>query len=198
MTDWPPPSEDALPEVRSAPLPAPADSVGGSAPDGVLAAPDSPASDGRPGSPNPAPPLVYPGRPPRSGELTVGWRIVTAVGWIGAILGFATVWNVSRQLGLSTWWLGTRAQPQLRVVQLSPFLCPALMLLSAINHVRWLGWFGLIAAGVLAGYGVVDLGQVSSIASVELLIAGLLAVLSIASLTGTYRRDPAAAAAQGD
>ncbi|HSH10843.1 MAG TPA: hypothetical protein VLA10_03580 [Ilumatobacter sp.] len=197
MTDWSPPSEDSLPEVRSAPLPTPADSVGVSSPGGDLA-PDSPTSGGRPGAPDPAPPLAYPGRPPRSGELTIGWRIVTAVGWIGAILAFATVWNVSRQLGLSTWWLGTRAQPQLRVVQLSPFLCPALMLLGAINRVRWLGWFGLIAAGVLAGYGVVDLGQVSSIAFVELLIAGLVAALSIASLTGTYRRDPAAAAALGD
>jgi hypothetical protein len=108
----------------------------------------------------------------------------------------ATVWNVSRQLGLSTWWLGTRAQPQPRIVQLSPFLCPMLMLLGAISHVRWLGWFGLISAGVIAGYGVVDLGHVSSIASVELLIAGLAAAVSIASLTGTYRRDPSSVAAQ--
>ncbi len=146
--------------------------------------------------PDLAPPLVYPGRTPRPGDLTGGWRIITALAWIGVILAMATVWNVSRQLGLSTWWLGTRAQPQLRIVQFSPFVCPALMLLGAVNHVRWLGWFGLIAAGALVGYAVVDLGQVSSIAAVELLIGGLAAAVSIASLTGTYRRDPSAGIAQ--
>lgn len=197
MTDWSPPSDDSLPEVRSAPLPPPPPPalVGVSSPDRDAPSSDDPVTGGPTDFSGPVAPHVYPGRAPRPGELTLGWRIITAIGWIAGILALAAVWNVSRQLGLSTWWLGTRAQPQPRIVQLSPFLAPGLMLLGTINHVRWLGWFGLIAAGAVAGYGIVDLGQVSSIASVELLIAGLLAAMSIASLTGTYRRAPAAAAA---
>ncbi len=135
---------------------------------------------------------MYPGRTPRAGELTVGWRIITVLTWIGVVLAMATVWNVSVQLGLSTWWLGPRGQPQPRVVQLSPFLGPVLMVLGTINQARWLGYFGLLVSAVIAAFGIGDLSQVGSIATVELVIAGLAAAVSIASLTGTYRRDPGA------
>jgi hypothetical protein len=126
--------------------------------------------------------------------LSPGWRIVTFCVWLGVILAFAAVWNTSVQLGLSTWWLGPRAEPQPRPIRLSPFIGPALMLLGTINQARWLGWFGLAVSGVLAGYGIADLSRVASIAAVELIVAGLAAIASLASLTGTYRRDPAAEA----
>jgi len=113
--------------------------------------------------------------------------------WIAVVLAFAAVWNASVQLGLSTWWLGPRGEPQPRLVQLTPFVAPVLMVLGTINHIRWSGWWGLAASGVLTAFGVADLWTVSSIAAVELLIAGSAAVVSIASLTGTYRTDPAAA-----
>jgi hypothetical protein len=116
------------------------------------------------------------------------------VTWIGVVLAFATVWNVSVQLGLSTWWLGPRGQPQPRLVQLTPFFGPLLMILGTINQVRWLGWFGLLASTVLAGYGVVDIMRIGALGALELLIALAAAAVSIASLTGTYRQDPAAAA----
>lgn len=132
-------------------------------------------------------PLVLLDPPPRAGELTLPWRIGTALTWIAVVLAFAAVWNASVQLGLSTWWLGPRGDPQPRVVQLAPFVPPALVLLGTINNVRWLGWFGLAAAGVLAGVGLGDLGRVGSIAATELAIAGAAAAVSVASLTGTYR-----------
>ena len=124
---------------------------------------------------------------PRPGELTLGWRVGTALTWIGVILAFASVWNASVQLGLSTWWLGPRGNPQPPVVRLAPFVAPGLMVLGTINNVRRLGWLGLIAAGVTAAIGVGDLGRVGSIAATELLIAAAAAGLSVASLTGTYR-----------
>ncbi len=131
---------------------------------------------------------------PQVGELSPGWRIATFGIWLAVILAFAAIWNTSVQLGLSTWWLGPRADPQPRPIRLSPFIGPVLMLLGTINQVKWLGWFGLVASGVLAGYGIADLSRVGSIATIELIVAGLAAIASLASLTGTYRRVPTAAA----
>lgn len=124
--------------------------------------------------------------PPRRGELTPSWRIVTALTWVAVVLAFAAVWNASVQLGLSTWWLGPRGDPQPRVIQLIPFVAPSLMLVGTINNARWLGWHGLMASGVLVAIGVGDLGRVGTIAMTELAIAGAAAAVSLASLTGTY------------
>ena len=132
-------------------------------------------------------PVVLLDPPPRPGELTLGWRIGTAFAWVAVILAWAGVWNVSVQLGLSTWWLGPRGEPQPRLVQLSPFVVPVLMLLGTINNVRRLGWFGLAGSAVLAAIAIGDLNRVVSIALTELVIAAAAAVISLASLTGTYR-----------
>ena len=131
-----------------------------------------------------------------AGQLTNGWRIVTACAWIGVIVSFAAVWNTSVQLGLSTWWLGPRGDPQPQVVRLSPFIVPVLMLMATLNNVRWLGRIGIGAAAVTAVFGLGDLGRVDRLAALELLIAVLAAVVSIVSLAGTYRpaAEPAASA----
>lgn len=134
--------------------------------------------------------------PPRAGELATGWRIVTACLWISVIVAFAAVWSTSVQLGLSTWWLGPRADPQSPIIRLSPFVAPLLMTIAAFTNVRRLAWYGMGAALVTAVFGLVDLGRVPRIAVVELIIAGLAFVVSAASLTGTYR--PAAPASRDD
>lgn len=125
--------------------------------------------------------------PPRRGELTLAWRTVTALAWVGVVLSLAAVWNASVQLGLSTWWLGPRGDPQPRIIQLSPFVAPLLMVLGTINNARWLGWHGLAASGVLVAVALGDVGRVGSIALTELAIAAAAALVSLASLTGTYR-----------
>lgn len=107
--------------------------------------------------------------------------------WIGVLAGLAGVWNASVQLGLSTWWLGPRGEPQPRWVQLSPFVAPLLMLLATINQLRWLSWIGLAAAASLAGFAIGDIDRVPGLALAEFVIAGAAAAVSIASLTGTYR-----------
>lgn len=121
----------------------------------------------------------------------MGWRATTAVAWIGVILALAAVWNASVQLGLSTWWLGPRADPQPRVVQFAPFVAPVLMLLAAVNQIRWLPWLGLAAAAAVAGVAAGDLGHVNSLAIVEFVVAGAAAVVSLASSSGLYRRTVA-------
>lgn len=125
--------------------------------------------------------------PPRAGELTLRWRVATAVTWIAVGLALAAVWNASVQLGLSTWWLGPRGDPQPRVVQLLPFVPPVAMVLATINNVRWSCWYGLVAAAAIAAVGVGDLDRVGSLAATELAIAGAAAAISLAALTGTYR-----------
>ena len=127
-------------------------------------------------------------RPPRPGDLSLGWRAVTAGAWIGVVVGLAAVWNTSVQLGLSTWWLGPRSDPQPLVVKFAPFVPPVLMLLATVNQVRWSAWYGLAAAAVVGGVAAGDVGRVTSLAVVELAIAGAAALVSIASFTGTYRR----------
>ncbi len=146
--------------------------------DGDHAEPASPESEQRV--------LAHP-RPPRPGELSIGWRAVTAGTWIGVVIGLAAVWNASVQLGLSTWWLGPRADPQPRVVQFAPFVAPVLMLLATINQVRWLAWCGLGASAVVGGFAVGDVGRVNSLAVIEFAIAAAAALVSIASFAGTYR-----------
>ena len=111
------------------------------------------------GSPADAPDPVVPERrvaahprPPRPGDLSLGWRAITAGTWIGVVVGLAAVWNASVQLGLSTWWLGARGEPQPTIVQFTPFIAPVLMLLATINQVRWLPWCGLAASVAVAGF----------------------------------------------
>lgn len=128
---------------------------------------------------------------PRAGDLSLGWRAVTATTWICVVLALAAVWNASVQLGLSTWWLGPRSEPQSKLVQVSPFIAPVLMVLGAVNQVRWLPVFGLAAAGLLAAMGVGDLDRVATLATVEIAIAIAAGLVSLASVTGIYRRTGA-------
>ncbi|HEY5664984.1 MAG TPA: hypothetical protein VIS05_13215 [Ilumatobacter sp.] len=130
--------------------------------------------------------------PPRAGELTTGWLIITAATWIGVCAALIAVWNASTQLGLPTWWLGPRSSPQPRIVQVSPFIAPALMVVAAVNRIRRLAWLGLAASAVVVAFGVVEFGRVDSLAWVQLLIGVLAGAVSIASLAHTYRPDPGA------
>jgi hypothetical protein len=62
------------------------------------------------------------------------------------------------------------------------------MLLATVNQLRWLPWAGLAASGVTAAIAVGDLDRATGVALVEFAIAGAAAIVSLASLTGVYRR----------
>jgi hypothetical protein len=119
--------------------------------------------------------------------LTGGWRLVTAVTWGLVFITFAAVWKVSRELGLSTWWLGPIGEPQPVFVLLLPFVAPVAMVVATLNHTRWLPIAGLVASAVTAAVGLGDLDRVLRLAIVELAIAGAAAAVSIASFAGLYR-----------
>jgi hypothetical protein len=165
-------------------------------PDITVASPPPPPAPPVP-PPPPAVPVV-PVVPLRAGQLTLGWRMVMAITWVGVIAAFAAVWNTSVQLGLSTWWLGPRGDPQPQVVRLLPFVAPLAICIAVFNNLRRLPYLGLGAAVVVALFGVGDLGRVAELAALELLIAGIAAAVSAAALTGMYREastDPAGDAA---
>jgi hypothetical protein len=126
-------------------------------------------------------------RPPRPGELTPGWSVVFGLCWLTVAVAFAAVWNVSRQLGLSTWWLGPPAQARPVFVMVLPFVAPALLTAAAFNRVRYLPWMGLAGAAVTALVGIADLDRVRGIGLVELAIAAAAAIVSLAATTGMYR-----------
>jgi hypothetical protein len=130
-------------------------------------------------------------RTPRAGELTTGWRLVTGVTWMLVVVALGCVWKTSDQLGLSTWWLGPRGEPRPIVVQLLPFVPGVLMVLAAINHVRFLPWFGLAAAGLIVLTGLFDVVRFTGLGVLEIAIGVAAAVVSLVSLAGMYRRDPA-------
>lgn len=124
---------------------------------------------------------------PRAGELSIGWRFAMIALWVGVVLAWSAVWNASVQLGLSTWWLGPRSDPTPAVIRLLPFVPPAVMLLAIINNVRWVAYGGLLASAALAAIAIGDLSRVRNIGMVELAIAVVAGVASMASLAGTYR-----------
>jgi hypothetical protein len=141
----------------------------------------------QPPAPPPPPPSWSPRRAPRPGELTAGWRTVFGLGWAGVVLGYAAVWKSGRTLGLSPWWLGPPAEPNLFVVQLLPFVLPVALVVASLRGVRWLPWAGLAAGAVAIGVGLADVGRFRGIAAVELAVAAVGVLVSAASFAGLLR-----------
>ncbi len=147
---------------------------------------DAPATLGA-GIPVAPMPGVLLSRTPQAGELTPGWRLVHSLVWISVAVAIGSVWKTSDQLGMSTWWLGPRGAPRPRLVQILPFAPAVVMLLLAVNHVRHLAWAGVLSATLVIAVGVVDLGYALELALLEIAIGVAALVVSLASLTGTYR-----------
>jgi hypothetical protein len=106
---------------------------------------------------------------------------------MGVVVVLASAWSVSRQLGLSTWWLGPIQHEQPLYVMLLPFVAPAVVITAAGNRVRYVPWIGLLGAAATAAVGVGDLGRVLGIGVVELIAAAAALLISIASFSRMYR-----------
>jgi hypothetical protein len=124
---------------------------------------------------------------PAAGQLTNGWRLVTGLTWGLVIVAYVAVWKTSRELGLSTWWLGPLGDTQPAYVTMLPFVPPLVMLLLVVNNSRLVPWAGLAASAVLAVVGALDVADIPRLAAVELAIAGAGLLVSVASLAGRYR-----------
>ena len=126
-------------------------------------------------------------QPKRAGQLSPAWRLVFGFGWAAIIVGHAAVWETSRVIGLSTWWLGAEAEPRLLLVQLLPFYGPILVTVAAISNWRYSPYLGIAAPMIGGAIAAGDLGRVRWIAVVELVLAGAGLCISAASLAGMYR-----------
>jgi hypothetical protein len=136
-------------------------------------------------------PEVDPDHQPRVGELTRAWRIALTVTWVAAFAAYMAVWKVSDELGLATWWIGPRSNPQPMAVRLIPFLITATGAAIAGSHLTRVPWTSLAGAGSLALVAAGDLSRSGGIATIEFAIAGAVALVSLASFTGRYRRAAA-------
>jgi hypothetical protein len=158
----------------------------------------------RPSSlPPPPPPFAESGdatpewiRPPKLvGQLSPGWRLAFGLGWAAVVAGTAAVWESSRVIGLSTWWLGPDAEPRLVLFQLLPFYGPLVVTIAAISNWRYAPYLGIASAVGAAAIGAGDLGRVRWIAVVELVLGAAALCISVAALAGMYRpagnREPA-------
>lgn len=109
------------------------------------------------------------------------------VGWVGVLLGFASVWRSARTLGLSTWWLGPAADPQSLPVQVLPLAVPVLLVLAASRNMRYLPAWGTLGALVLGAIALGDLGRFDRLAEVQLTMSAAALLISIASTAGMLR-----------
>lgn len=128
--------------------------------------------------------------PVRNGDVTFSWRVVLGLAWVLAFFAYAAVWQASVQIGIGTWWLGPRAQPTDVYVRLIPFVLPLLISLLLVYDVPRPVWFSTAAALASALIAVPDFGRTASLGTVELVIAALLLLVSVAATTGRVRSRP--------
>ncbi|MFZ8968538.1 MAG: hypothetical protein ACO20G_05805 [Ilumatobacteraceae bacterium] len=125
---------------------------------------------------------------PPAGGLTSAWRATIVVVWVGVAIGMASVWSASRQVGLSTWWLGPPTDGRPAVVAIAVFV-PAVVVLVAAAVVQRHLWLTAVIAGVVViVIGCGDIGRVDGLATVQIALGAAGAATGIAALSGTARR----------
>ncbi len=144
--------------------------------------------------PAPPPTIESPPAPLRDGQLTAAWRITVTVAWVGAFLAYLGVWKASEEIGIATWWLGPRSNPQPIWIRLVPFAIIAVVGILASYNVGRLPWIGLGGSIALAVIAAGDFSRSGGLATIEFAIAGAVALVSLGSFSGVCR----AAAAAGD
>lgn len=127
----------------------------------------------------------------------MAWRGALVLTWVLVLLAYMAVWKASEELGIATWWLGPRSNPQPLVIRLVPFIVTAVFGALVSFPLRGLPWISLGGSAVLAAIAVPDFNRIVGLALVELAIAAAVAAVSLASLTGRYRAGSGPRAASG-
>lgn len=118
-----------------------------------------------------------------------GWRVVLMLGWVGGILGYSTIWAVSRQIGLPTWWLGPRSTPSPIPVMSLPFLAPVLVLIGIAMNLQRIALYSFLAAIVTLGIAAGDANTQPGLALAQVAISIGLLSTSLAALIGGGARQ---------
>lgn len=129
---------------------------------------------------------------PKAGQLVVAWQIMLGLTWTAAFFAFAATWKASEEIGIGTWWLGPRADPQPVAVKIIPFAVCVFFAMLAIYNVRRVASLSAAGSLVVAAIAVVDIERSGGLALIEFAIAGAVLLVSLGALTGTYRIAPAA------
>lgn len=126
----------------------------------------------------------------RLGDLTPRWRYVLAAAWVVAFFAYAATWQASVQIGVGTWWVGPRAQPTRTIIKVLPSLLSITMAMCAIYNVPRL--VRLSAVGVLLAtiIAIPDFTRSIGLGVTELIIAGMLGLVTVAAVSGRYRLAP--------
>ena len=114
--------------------------------------------------------------------------------WVGVFVAYMAVWKASEEIGIATWWLGPRSDPQPILIRLIPFLVATLFVILASYNVPRMPVIGLVGAAVLAAIAVPDLSRSTGLAMIEFAIAAAALLVSLASFTGMYRQPRSDAA----
>jgi H+/Cl- antiporter ClcA len=132
----------------------------------------------------PPPPATRPALP---GQLTLAYRWIVVVFWVGIVSALGVVAGASEVIGRQVWWLGDDERRRFYLLVL-PALAPLATILAAINNRRWVTEASAVATvtTLLTAFG--DRHRSPGAATVELAlgIAGLL--VTVASLAGRYRK----------
>ncbi len=124
------------------------------------------------------------------GAITTPWRTTIAVVWVGIGIGLASVWSASRQVGLSTWWLGPPTYGRPAVVAVAVFAPVVVVVVACVVMQRHLWLLASIAGLAIVGIGLGDIGRVTGLALVEIALGVSGSATGIAALAGTARRAP--------
>ncbi len=131
------------------------------------------------------------GAPLQPGQFTVAWQIMVSASWTAAFFAFAAVWKTSEEVGIGTWWLGPRAQPEPVFVRILPFLITLLLGMLAVYNVRRAAWLGIAGSILLAVGAAFDMSRSGGLAAIEFTIAGSMLLVSIGAAFGAVRQDSA-------
>ena len=127
----------------------------------------------------------------RPGDMMLVWRLTLMLGWIAAFFAYAAVWQASVQLGIATWWVGPRSQPQPAYIRLIPFVVAVALVLLIVYNVRGIARISAIAAGLSILIALPDFSRSVGLAVVEVIISVSMLLLSAVAFTGRYRAAPA-------
>jgi hypothetical protein len=129
-------------------------------------------------------PVAEPARP---GTLTAAWRVALVVTWALVVFAYASVWNVSVQLGIGTWWLGPRPDPQPLVVQMIPFLVAITFGILSTANIRRVPVINVLGAVLLGAIAIPDFSRSVGIATIELVIAVAVLLVALGSFSGVAK-----------
>ncbi len=119
------------------------------------------------------------------------------IAWVGAFLAYMGVWKASEEIGIATWWLGPRSNPQPIWVRLVPFAIIAVVGILASYNVRRLPWISLGGSIALAVIAAGDISRSGGLATIEFAIAGSVALVSLGSFSGVCRAAASDAVTSG-